>query len=99
MADHGTVEYATATGNDYPAHENTYEHFVHFTFVGIIFVINLLLGLAVGGVMGHWFTALPIFILGILGAVPGLFSGSKTSSAVAFVLCFLIFAFTGLSPH
>src|ERR1035441_747246 len=31
MADHGTVEYATATGNDYPAHENSYARFVHFT--------------------------------------------------------------------
>ena len=28
MADHGTVEYATATGNDYPAHEESYERFV-----------------------------------------------------------------------
>ena len=99
MADHGTVEYATATGNDYPAHENTYERFVHFTFVGIIFVINLMLGLATGGVMGHWFAALPIFIIGIIGAVPGLIGRSKTSSYVSFALCFLIFAFTGLSPH
>ena len=46
MADHGTVEYATATGNDYPAHVGTYERFILFTFVGIIHVINLLLGLA-----------------------------------------------------
>ena len=99
MADHGTVEYTTATGNDYPAHENSYQSFVHFTFVGIICVINLLFGLAVGGVMGHWFAALPIFIIGIIGAVPGLLSGSKTSSTVAFVLCFLIFAYTGLTPH
>ena len=99
MADHGTVEYATAPGNDYPAHENGYEQFVHFTVVGILFVLNLMFGLAVGGVMGHWFTALPIFILAIIGLVPGMFSGSKTSSIVAFVLCFLIFAFTGLSPH
>ncbi len=99
MADHGTVEYATATGNDYPAHESGYEQFVHFTFIGIAFVINLLFGLTVGGVMGHWLTALPIFIIAIIGAVPGLVSGSKTSSAVAFVLCFLIFAFTGLSSH
>lgn len=97
MADHGTVEYAHATGNDYPAHEQTYEHFVHFTFVGIIFVINLMFGLAVGGVMGHWFTALPIFIIGIIGMVPGLVTGSKTSSYVGFVICFLIFAFTGVS--
>jgi len=97
MADHGTVEYATATGNDYPSHENTYEHFVHFTFVGIIHVINIVLGLAVGGVMGHWFMALPIFIIAVLGAIPGFVTGSRTSSYVAFVLCFLIFAFNGLS--
>jgi hypothetical protein len=97
MADHGTVEYATATGNDYPTHENTYERFIQFTFVGIIHIINLLLGLAVGGVMGHWLTSIPIFIIAVLGAVPGLVSGSKTSSYVAFAICFLIFVFTGLS--
>ena len=96
MADHGTVEYATATGNDYPTHENTYERFVEFTFVGIIFMVNLLLGLTVGGVMGYWLMALPIFIIGIIGAVPGLVTGSKTSSYVAFVLCFLIFVFNAL---
>ena len=27
MAEHGTVEYATAAGNDYPAHENSYRVF------------------------------------------------------------------------
>jgi hypothetical protein len=99
MADHATVEYATAPGNDYPAHENTYEHFVHFTFVGLISVLNLMFGLATGGVMGHWLTALPIFLIAIIGLVPGLVTGSKTSSYVAFTLCFLIFAFTGLSSH
>jgi hypothetical protein len=97
MADHGTVEYATATGNDYPSHVGTYERFILFTFVGIIHVINLLLGLTVGGVMGHWFLALPIFIIAIIGGVSGLLSGSKTSSYVAFAICFLIFAFAGLS--
>jgi aa3 type cytochrome c oxidase subunit IV len=97
MADHGTVEYATATGNDYPAHESTYETFVLFSFIGVIHVINLVFGLAVGGVMGHWFTALPIFILAVVGLVSGLMTGSKTSSYVCFVLCFLIFAFSGLS--
>jgi len=96
MADHGTVEYATAAGNDYPAHENTYDSFVKFATVGTIYVINLMLGLAVGGVMGHWFMALPIFIIGIIGLIPGLVTGSKTSSVVAFVICFLIFAFAGL---
>jgi hypothetical protein len=96
MADHGTVEYATATGNDYPAHESTYDTFVKFAFVGTIHVINLMLGLAVGGVMGHWFAALPIFIIAVIGLIPGLVTGSKTSSVVAFVICFAIFAFNGL---
>ena len=97
MAEHGTVEYATAEGNDYPTHEQSYERFVHFTFVGLVHIVNLLFGLAVGGVMGHWFWALLVFILAVLGAIPGIVSGSRTSSTVAFVLCFLIFAFNGLS--
>jgi hypothetical protein len=100
MADHGSVEYATATGNDYPSHENTYENFVHFTVVGIFHVINTILGLAVGGVMGQWFLAVVmIFVIAPAGALPGLFGRSNTSSYVAFVICFLIFAFTGLSSH
>jgi hypothetical protein len=97
MADHGTLEYATATGNDYPAHEQSYERFVEFAFVGLINVVNIVLGLATGGVMGHWFLALAIFIVATVGALPGFVSGSKTSSYVSFVICFLIFAFTGLS--
>ena len=97
MADHGTVEYATAPGNDYPAHEETYETFIKFAFVGSIHVINLLLGLAVGGVMGHWMASIPVFLIAIIGLIPGLVTGSKTSSYVAFALCFLIFAFNGLS--
>ncbi len=99
MADHGTVEYATATGNDYPAHEQTYEVFVLYTFIGIIYVINLLFGLTVGGVLGHWFTALPVFIVGLIGLVSGLMTGSRTSSYVSFVICFLVFAFSALSAH
>jgi F0F1-type ATP synthase assembly protein I len=96
MADHGTVEYATAAGNDYPAHENTYETFVKFTFAGAVCVINILLGLTVGGVMDRWFLSIPVFLIAIIGLVPGLVTGSKTSSYVAFAICFLIFAFAGL---
>ncbi len=97
MADHGTVEYATATGNDYAAHEGTYERFIFFALVGILHVISLLFGLTVGGVMGHWFMAIPVFLLAIIGAVSSLLSGSKSPSYVCFTLCFLIFAFAGLS--
>ena len=66
MADHGTVEYATATGNDYAAHEQSYERFVHFTLVGILYVVTILFGLATGGVMGHWLLAATIFVIGCL---------------------------------
>ena len=64
MADHGTVEYATATGNDYAAHEQSYESFVHFTLVGILYVVTIMFGLATGGVMGHWLLAATIFVIG-----------------------------------
>jgi len=96
MAEHGTVEYATATGNDYPAHENTYENFIHFTFTGVFHVVNILIGLTVGGVAGHWFAALCVFILAIIGLVAGLLSGSRTPSYVAFGLCVLIFLYSVL---
>ena len=97
MADHGTVEYAT--GNDYPAHESTYEQFVHFTLVGVLYVITILFGLTVGGVMGHWLMAAAIFVIGVLGAVPSAFSGKTTSSYVSFAICFLIFVYAGVTPH
>jgi len=45
MSDHGELEYATATGNDYPAHEETYRHFVGLVkwSVGIIATILILM--------------------------------------------------------
>ena len=38
------------------------------------------------------------WIIAVFGAVPGLITGTKTSSYVAFVLCFIIFAFTAIGP-
>ncbi|HEY1153290.1 MAG TPA: aa3-type cytochrome c oxidase subunit IV [Pseudolabrys sp.] len=101
MADHGTVEYATATGNDLPAHEASYEGFIRFATVGTIHTICIVLGLAVGGVMGHWFLALVTFLIAIIGMIPALATSSKTPSIVSFVLCFLIFVFasTMAAPH
>jgi hypothetical protein len=45
MADHAEVEYSTATGNDYPAHEQTYRTFISLTKVmmAIIIVIVVLM--------------------------------------------------------
>ena len=46
MADHGKTEYATAEGNDYPAHEATYELFLQMTKYLVIFVVILLVLMA-----------------------------------------------------
>ena len=42
MADHGEVEYATATGNDYAAHEQTYRTFIHLV-KGVLAVVVVIL--------------------------------------------------------
>ena len=46
MADHGEVVYATATGNDYPAHEQTYENFITLVKVVMTIVVIILIGMA-----------------------------------------------------
>jgi Bacterial aa3 type cytochrome c oxidase subunit IV len=46
MADHGEVQYATATGNDYPAHEQTYRGFITLVKVVLSIVVIILIGLA-----------------------------------------------------
>jgi hypothetical protein len=94
MADHGEVEYATAPGNDYAEHEGTYRRFIHLTAVLVAHVINTLLGLAIGGVMGHWLTAFAVFVIATGAAVHGLLSDSKTSSLVALVLSLVAFLFS-----
>ncbi|MEA2954625.1 MAG: hypothetical protein QOJ58_113 [Alphaproteobacteria bacterium] len=96
MADHGEVEYATADGNDYAEHEGTYESFVHLVIVGIMYVINILLALTVGGVADHWLRAAAILIVGTVVAAHGLLSKSTTPSAVMVALSLLTLAATTL---
>ncbi len=50
MADHGEIQYATATGNDYPAHEQTYRSFVTLVraVLATIVVILILLAYFIG---------------------------------------------------
>jgi hypothetical protein len=47
MADHGEVEYATATGNDYAAHEATYRGFLTLLKVGIVVVAAIVILMAI----------------------------------------------------
>ena len=94
MADHATVEYATAKGNDLPAHEDTYARFVHLTTVGTIHVLNIILGLAIGGVNDRWFLTFWVIVIASIVAIHGLASNSKASSFVMFAISFLTFALT-----
>jgi hypothetical protein len=82
MSDHGEVQYATAAGNDLPAHETSYEAFLQGTFVLSAAVINILLGLTVGGVLGHWLPAAALIILGVLAGAITAWTGSKAVSMI-----------------
>ena len=97
MADHGEVEYATATGNDYNEHEGTYEYFLHLTFVGICNVVSILLGLTLGGVLGHWLPGGFMIVLASIATLQGLISGSRGFSIAVTILGFLLLAVYGLS--
>jgi hypothetical protein len=46
MADHGEVEYATATGNDYAEHERTYLFFLGLAKYGTATIILILILMA-----------------------------------------------------
>jgi len=94
MAEHGSVEYATAQGNDLPAHEATYERFVHLVFVGGAHVVNVLLGLAIGAVAGHWLVAFGIFVTAAIVAVHGFMTGARASSVVMVLISLLALALT-----
>jgi hypothetical protein len=94
MADHGTVEYATATGNDLAAHEGTYESFVHLAFIGTLLVVNIVIGLAIGAVAEHWGVAACVILLAIAIALRGLVSGARAPIATMTVVSLLALALT-----
>ena len=89
MADHGQVEYATATGNDLPAHESTYKNFILLAYVGSCHVASIVIGLAIVGTTSHWLIAVGLMILASVVAVHGLATGAKAPSAVMVVISLL----------
>jgi hypothetical protein len=46
MADHAEVEYATATGNDVAAHEQTYQNFVTLVRTALAVIVAILIVMA-----------------------------------------------------
>jgi len=94
MANHGELEYATAEGNDLPAHEATYDHFVHLVVVLGGLVTNIVLGLAIGGVADHWLVAIAIMIVASVVAGFGLATGARLPSVVMVCVSLLALALT-----
>ncbi|MGN6117432.1 MAG: aa3-type cytochrome c oxidase subunit IV [Nitrobacter sp.] len=47
MADHSEVAYTTADGNDYPAHEATYEGFIKLVKYGTAAIVVILALMAI----------------------------------------------------
>ncbi|MPZ56591.1 MAG: aa3-type cytochrome c oxidase subunit IV [Rhizobiales bacterium] len=92
MAEHGELEYAAAEGNDLPAHEASYANFVHFVYVGLLYAINIVIGLGVGGVNGAWWIAFAVFVIATIAAIFDLVGNTKAASAVALVLALIALA-------
>ena len=92
MSAHDTPEYATADGNDYPAHEATYLGFVQLVTVGLAYVVNICIALAIGGVKGAWLSAAVILIVATIIAAYGLITGAKNPGYVFVVLSLVVLA-------
>src|SRR5436190_8111399 len=92
MAEHATEDYATAEGNDLPAHEAGYERFVHLVFIGCAHVASVVIGLAIGAVEGHWLVAFAIFVVATVLAVHGFLTGARGPSACMVVVSLLALA-------
>jgi hypothetical protein len=98
MADHGEVEYATATGNDYDEHEGTYDGFLLFASIGVVCLASILVALTVGGVLGVWWASGVIILLAVITAFYGLATHSHAPGLVVFVLALIALAAFGLGP-
>jgi hypothetical protein len=92
MSDHGEVQYATAAGNDMPAHETGYEMFLQGTFVLTTAVVNILFGLTVGGALGHWLPGSLLIIFGVMAGAITAWTGSRTVSLVMILISALTLA-------
>jgi len=97
MADHGEIQYATAQGNDIATHEAGYGQFVRTTFVFTAFVINVLLALAIGGVLGQWLPAAFIILAAVIAAGISGWTGARSVSIGMVAISALALLFTAYS--
>ncbi len=92
MADHGQVEYATAQGNDLPAHVEMYDRFVHLALVACCHLASIVIALAIGAAAHHWFYAFVILIVATLVSLHGFMSGARLPSIVMVLISLLTLA-------
>ena len=92
MAEHGHIEYATAAGNDLPAHEAMYDRFVHLVLIFGALAINVILGLAIGAVQGHWLIAFAVFVGAGMVAFHGFLTGARAPSVTMVFVSLLALA-------
>lgn len=93
MAEHGKVEYATATGNDYAEHETTYLNVMKLTKVGTVAIIAGVISLGIWGTTGAlgW-TALGI-VLSLVFLAYGLYRDNVVPLAGLAVFLLIVWAF------
>ena len=72
------------------AHEKTYDAFTHFTTVGTLFVMCIVVGLAVGGVKHAWNSTVVMILLAHVATAIGLVSRSLAWKPPAAVLAVLL---------
>lgn len=80
MADHADAQYAMAEGNDLPAHEAGFSQFVEVVVVGTALVVNILFGLAIGGVIGNWLSGGFVIVAGVAAAAISAWTGLRVVS-------------------
>ena len=80
-----------------PAHVAGYEMFLQGTFVLTASVINILFGLTVGGVLGHWLPGSLLIIFGVIAGAITAWTGSKTVSMVMIAISAVTLAINAYS--
>lgn len=83
---------------DYAAHQSTYQGFIRFSIIGVIWCLTIVVGLAIGATGHSWGWGSLMVFLSTVAAAVGIFVKSIDSKAVSgvFVLSLLIWIATAL---
>lgn len=93
MAEHGKVEYATATGNDYAEHEATYHNVMKLTKVGTVATLGVVVALGIQGTTDAVWWAIFGVVAAVAGLAIGLARDTVIPSTVVLVFLLILWAF------